>query len=172
MAVIFLSIAGSVAYRVLPHSEVAATITHVTVHAADTVLKAQPGNGAFKVLKQESITETDLYIIPTIRIDDHLGVPLFLKDFHVVVNTAYGEIRASAVEQNDLLIVYNAFPEIKPLMGTPLLREASVAPKQSTEGNLMLHFTMPQNIWDNRQSATLTIDFYHQDSITIPFPKP
>ena len=170
IAVIVLGIAGDVAYRLIPHSDAGAAITHVIVHPSDVVLKAQPGSGAFKVLKP-NVTETDLYIIPTVHIDDHLGVPLFLKDFHVVVATPGGEINTSAVEQNDLPIVYNAFPEIKPLMGTPLLRETSVAPKQSVEGNLLLHFTMPQSVWDSRQSAALTIDFYHQDSITVPFPK-
>jgi hypothetical protein len=172
IAVALLAIAAAIAYRIIPHTDADARITHVIVHPTHVVLKSQTGRGAFKILKQQNITESDLYIIPTLHIDDHLGVPLFLKDFHVVVETPSGQVHASAVEQNDLSIVYNAFPEIEPLMGTPLLRETSVAPKHSVDGNLLLHFTMPQSVWDGRQSAALTIDFYHQDSITIPFPKP
>lgn len=172
IAVLVLGVGAALAYHFIPRSEASATITGVLVHPIKTTFKQEAQNNGFKVMKQKEVSEFDLYIIPTVRIDDHLSIPLFLKDFTVTLTTPDGELHASAIEQSDLPTVYNAFPDIKPLMPTPLLRESSVAPKQSAEGTLLLQFPIPQSTWDTRQSATLTIDFYHQPSLTIPFPKP
>ncbi len=167
-----LIVFAGLAYRLLPHSEVSATITSVQLHPIVTTFKRQTQTGGFKLLNDQPASESDLYVIPSVRIDDHINTPLFLKDFHVTLVTADGELHTSAIEKNDLPTVYSAFPEIKPLMAQPLLRESTVAPNSSAQGTILLQFPMPQSVWDNRQSATLTIDFYHQDSLNIPFPKP
>ena len=171
VALLLLGVAGGLLYRTFAKRVVIATVTHTTLHPITVVYKKQAQTGSFKVIGGPQ-GESDLYVIPSLRIENHLTVPLFLKDFTITMNLADGEVRAMAIEKNDLNTVYASFPEMKPLLATPLLRETEVAPGQTVEGKLLAQFPVPQSTWDKRLSATITVDFYHQDSMTIPIPKP
>ena len=171
VALAVLALAGGVVYRTLSKRVVNAAVTHTTVHPIHVVYTKQAQTGSFKVLGGPQ-SESDLYLIPSVRIENHLAVPLFLKDFTITMTGADGELHTSAIEKNDLEVVYASFPEIKPLMGTPLLRDEEIAPGATVEGTVLAQFTIPQKMWDERQSATLTVDLYHQDSMTLPIPKP
>jgi hypothetical protein len=35
---------------------------------------------------------------------------------------------------------------------------------------ILIHFPVSQATWDQRKSATITIDLYHQNPVTIPIP--
>lgn len=104
-----------------------------------------------------------LYVLTTLRIDDRLHLPLFLKDFTATLTTADGEeVTTSAVEKQDLENVYTSFPELKPLSSEPLLRDTMINPGQSAEGMLLLHFPVTKDVWDHRRTAVLNVDLYHQ----------
>lgn len=171
VALAILGVAGGLLYRTYSKRIVIATVTHTTVHPIHVVYKKQAQTGSFRVIGGPE-GESDLYVIPHVRIENHLTVPLFLKDFTITMTVASGELHTSAIEKNDLDVVYASFPEIKPLVGTPLFRDAEIAPGATVEGTVLAQFAIPQKVWDERQSATLTIDLYHQDSMTIPIPKP
>jgi len=171
IALAVLGVAAALVYRAQAGRTVIATVTHTTAHPVQ-VLYRQPFSGAFKVVGQNKAGETDLYLIYTVRIENHLTDPLFLKDFTLSFITPEGERHTSAIEKNDLDIVYAAFPEIKSLMATPLLRESEIQPGTTAEGTVLAQFPVPETVWNQRQSATLTIDLYHQPSIIIPIPKP
>jgi len=164
-----LGVAAAIVYRAQAGRTVIATVTHTTAHPVQ-VLYRQPFSGAFKVVGPNKAGETDLYLISTVRIENRLTDPLFLKDFTVSFTAPDGERHTSAIEKNDLEIVYTAFPEIKPLMASPLLRESEIAPGATAEGTVLAQFPIPESVWDHRQSAALTIDFYHQPPLTIPIP--
>ncbi len=171
IALVILGIAGGLVYREFSKRVVIASVTRTTLHPITVVYRRPPQTGSFRLLANQQ-GESDLYVIPDVRIENHLTVPLFLKDFTITMTTPDGELRTAAIEKNDLTIVYASFPEIKPLMGTPLLRETEIAPGQTAEGMLLAQFAIPESTWDKRHSASITIDFYHQDSMTIPIPKP
>jgi len=171
IALVLLGTAGGLIYREFAKRVVLAAVTRTTLHPIKVTYKRPPQTGSFRLLANQQ-GERDLYVIPDVRIENHLTVPLFLKDFTVTMTLADGQMRTAAIEKNDLEIVYASFPEIKPLMGTPLLRETEIAPGQTAEGTLLAQFAIPESTWDKRQSASITIDFYHQDSMTIPIPKP
>jgi hypothetical protein len=169
IAVAVIGLAAGLVYRTLAARTVTATVTQTTAHPVQVLYK-QPISGAFKVVGQNKAGETDLYLISTVRIENHLTDPLFLKDFTLSFTAPDGERHTGAIEKNDLDTVYTAFPEIKPLMATPLLRESEIAPGATAQGTVLAQFPIPQSLWDQRQSATLTIDLYHQPSINIPIP--
>ncbi len=169
IALVLLGAAGGLLYREFAKRVVIAAVTHTTLHPIKVTYKRAPQTGGFRVLASQQ-GESDLYVIPDVRIENHLTVPLFLKDFTITMTLADGEMRTAAIEKNDLDTVYASFPEIKPLMGEPLLRETEIAPGQTAEGTLLAQFPVPQSTWDKRLSASVTVDFYHQDSMTIPIP--
>ena len=117
----------------------------------------------------------------TLRLEDRLRLPLFLKDFTASLTPANpdgtpGEaITSSAVEKLDVPNLYLSFPALKSLaqqQGSPLLlRDTQIEPGKSAEGMVLLHFPASQSTWDSRKTASLTIDFYHQQPMTIEIPK-
>jgi hypothetical protein len=167
IAVLVLAAAAALVLHFIPKQSADLAITHTATWQAHTVFKSDT------ILVGRDKAEDNLYVLATLHLDDRLHVPLFLKDFNATLTTADGQtLTASAVEKTDLPNLYTTFPALKPLSATPLLRETTVAPGQSAEGMLILCFPATQADWDHRQSAVLTVDFYHQSPQSIPIPKP
>lgn len=171
VGVAILGLAAGVIYHKMAQRTIIAKVTQTIAHPIKIMYKAAPQSSSFKVLKVQE-GEDDLYLVPTVRIENHLDVPMYIKDFTIDLDTADGDLRTSAVEKNDLEAVYTSFPDIKPLMAQPLLRETSIAAGATAEGTVLAQFAIPQSTWDQRKSASVTIDFYHAPSLTIPIPKP
>jgi hypothetical protein len=167
LAVVVLAIFLGYFYWRTPMRMADASVTHVAVFPVHTTLDS--GSNLVGIGSQ---AQDDLYVLVTVRIDNHLHVPLFLKDFNATYTAADdSEIQTSAVEKTDLGNLAITFPALKPLETPPLLRESTIPADSRAEGMVVLHFLIPQADWDQRKSATLTIDFYHQGSMTIPIPK-
>jgi hypothetical protein len=171
VAVVILGIAGGILHGLMPQRTMALKVTRETVYPI-RVAAERPQASGFKVLGPPVSSEQGVYVVTTLHIDNKLNVPLFLKDFTATVTLPNGEMHTSAIEKQDLDTVYSAFPDLRSLMATPLLRETAVDPGKTSDGTLLLQFPMRQSDWNQRQSATLTIDFYHQPSVTVPIPKP
>jgi hypothetical protein len=157
LAFLILGITLALAIRYTPHRTADLTITRTIVYPAHTVFK---GNS---IVVGHDSAQDDLYVLTTLRIDDRLRLPLFLKDFTATLTPADGEeVTTSAVEKQDLENVYTSFPALRPLATEPLLRETMISPGQSAEGMILLHFPVTQDVWDRRRSAILNVDLYHQ----------
>jgi len=157
IAFLLLGIVIALLIRETPHRTADLTITRTVVFPAHTVFKSDT------TLVGRDPSEDDLYVLTTLRIDDRLHLPLFLKDFTADLTTSDGqEITTSATEKQDLDAVYTSFPALKPLASEPLLRETMIAPGHSAEGMIILHFPVTKAVWDSRRAATLNVDLYHQ----------
>ena len=116
--------------------------------------------------------QDDLYVVATVRIEDKLHLPIFIKDITGTLTTSDGaQVSASAAQKNDFQSIYMSFPKLKSMVSAPLLRETEIQPGQSAEGMVLLHFSVPQSAWDQRSGATITIDTYHQGPLTVDIPK-
>ncbi len=161
VAAIFLLI------RYTPQSTAGLTITHTATYQARTVFKSDT------ILVKKDSAQDDLYVVMTLRIDDRLNLPLFLKDLTATLITADGHtLTTNAAEKTDLTPLLTTFPALKPLASPPLLRDTLIARGQSVEGMVLLQFPITQDTWNHRQSATLNVDFYHQGPQTVPIPQP
>jgi hypothetical protein len=163
LAFLILGILIALVLRATPHKTADLTITHTAVFPVHTVLKAD------SIVVGQDQSQDDLYVLINLRIDDHLHLPLFLKDFTATLTTAEGEVlTTSAVEKQDLATVYETFPALKSLSSTqPLLRETMIDPGQSTEGMILLRFPITKTVWDHRQTAVLNVDLYHQGQQSV-----
>jgi hypothetical protein len=157
LAFLILGIVLALLLRFTPHKTADLTITRTAIYPTHTVFKSD------SIIVANQHAEDALYVLTTLRIDDRLHLPLFLKDFTATLTTAEGEeITTSAVEKPDLENVYTSFPALKPLASEPLLRDTMISPGQSAEGMILLHFPITKEVWDHRRSAVLNIDLYHQ----------
>ena len=157
LAFLILGIVLALLLRFTPHKTADLTVTRTSIYPTHTVFKSD------SILVANQHAEDALYVLTTLRIDDRLHLPLFLKDFTATLTTAEGEeITTSAVEKPDLENVYTSFPGLKPLASEPLLRDTMISPGQSAEGMILIHFPVTREVWDHRRSAVLNIDLYHQ----------
>ena len=157
LAFLILGIVLALVLKFTPHKTADLSIIRTTIYPTHTVFKSD------SIVVGNQHTEDALYVLTTLRIDDRLHLPLFLKDFTATLTTAEGEeITTSAVEKLDLDNVYTSFPELRPLASEPLLRDTMISPGQSAEGMILLHFPVTKEVWDRRRSAVLNVDLYHQ----------
>lgn len=164
-------VGGIFAYIYLrPHRIADISVTTPAVVPEHTVFKSLS-----KVVGHEDEAQDDLYVITTVGIDNRLKIPLTIDDITGTLTPADDSAEpttASAVEKNDLDNLYITFPALKPLASAPLLRETTIPPGGHAQGMVLLHFPIAKTDWDSRKSASVTINFYHQDPLTVPLPKP
>ena len=171
IALLVLALGAFLVFRLSPRQTADISVPRVSAYASHLVFKS----GSMVVGSDQ--TQDTLYALVTVRLTDRLKLPLFLKDFTATLTPSDGSLppAVSAVEQPDLAKVYATFPAIAKLAATqgapPLLRESRIDPGQTVEGFLLLEFPVTEAVWNDRQSATLTLDLYHQPSLTIPIPK-
>lgn len=173
IAVVLLAAIAAMVQHHFSGRAINTSITHTEVFPIRVVFKAQQQAQGFKVLSNKPISNDEgIYVFTTVHIENHIPDPLFLKDFHATLELPNGQLRTSAIEQNDIPAVTAALPELKPKLAGPLLRESTIASGQAAEGTVVLQFPITESTWNARKSAALTIDLYHQPSIVIAIPKP
>jgi hypothetical protein len=169
---IIVAVACGLVYFFLPHRNADVQVTHVSAMPEHITFSSAGPADAPHVVGGPTPSEDDLYVLATVRIRDDLKIPLFIKDLTGTLTTSDGtDITVSAIEKNDLDDVYQAFPSIQSISGPPLLRETQIAPGATADGVVMLHYSATEEIWKQRKSASITIEFYHQDPITVPIPQ-
>lgn len=148
-----------------------ASITHVQTYVASSELKAIRGTS--NVIGAIGTTDHDLYVLINVKLTDNTSQPLFIKDETGVLTAPdHSTLESSAIQASELPQIYNAFPDLQKLASKPLPRDTEVAPAQTLEGMVLLHFAgATEANWNPRESATLTLDFYHHDPITLTIPK-
>ena len=157
LAFLILGFVIALVIRLTPVRTADLLITHTAVYPAHTVFKSE------SIVVGHDTAQDDLYVLTTLRIEDNLRLPLFLKDFTATLTTAEGQqINTSASEEHDLPNIYTSFPALKPLATAPILRETMINPGDKSQGMILLHFPVTQSVWDHRQSAVLHVDLYHQ----------
>jgi hypothetical protein len=164
VVVVLVAVTAALLYKFTPHRIADIAVTHVLTVPIHTVTPSP------MQLTAASPGQDDLYVFATVRIDDKLKLPLFIKDITGTLTTPDGATDTSAVEKNEFDNLYTTFPQLKSSAGPPLLRETAIQPNDHAEGMVLLHFPVDKATWDKRTSATITINFYYQGPITIPIP--
>lgn len=171
IALVVLGLAGYLLLHFTPHTTADLVVTKVDLVPTHVIFKSETN-----VVGSDQSIDT-LYILVTVRVTDRLRLPLFLKDVTASVTPAGGPppITSSAVERGDLLNLYTSFPAVKKVASAqaapPLLRESRVNPGETVEGFVVLHFPITPEAWQSRGDSVLTIDLYHQGSLSVSLPK-
>ncbi len=148
--------------RLTPKNTADLTVIKTFIYPAHTVFKSD------SIVVGSDQAQDDLYVLTTLRVDDRLRLPLYLKDFTATLITANGQqFTTSAIEKGEFPNLYTSFPALKALASEPLLRDTMIAPANSAEGMIVLHFPVTKDTWDHRQIAVLHVDLYHQGTQDI-----
>ena len=162
---------------------VAATVVHYTYHK-DFASGMIPSTTVFPIHSESHAAmqvvgagdHDDIYLLPIIELHNHISLPLFIESLAADVTTADGTTyHCTAAQVNDFAPMYVMYPElghdVEATGDSPLQRDTRIDPDGGkVHGLMMVHFPISQDTWDHRQSASVTISFYHQPPLVIPFP--
>jgi hypothetical protein len=165
IAFLVLGIAIALVVRYTPHHTADLRILKTAIYPAHTVFKSD------SILVNRDRAQDDLYVVTTLRMQDGLNLPLFIKDFTATLVTADGEkIETSAVQKQEFENLYTTFPALRPLTSEPLLRDTLIDSGKAAEGMVLLHFPVSEEVWNHRRSATLHVALYHQGRVSVAIP--
>ncbi len=166
IAVSILALVAAAVFYFNPHDTASMTLSNTTAVATRTNFKSDS-----TVIQSTPAGQDDLYVLTTLRIDDHLRLPITLDTLTATLVTADDEqTTASAISGPDLAAVFKAFPQLRPLSAAPLLRETEIQPGGAAVGQVVFHFPITKAVWNARKSANLTVNLYHQTPQTIRIP--
>lgn len=178
LVLILAAAAGfAIFYKHENHAPLEVTTTRVlTLPLHVTYNNPTGGSGGAVQIGAPEQTDDVIYIVPILKVEDKSDVPLFIKDITGSVHLqSDGDIQGrfvSAAERDRLL---QLVPTLKPVLDQsgvpPLNPEQKVEPHTTVQGSTIFLYSMPPAEWTNRKSATVTLDFYHQDSVTVPLPR-
>ncbi len=171
LALLVLAAAGAWFAKTYVHASVAGSVDRVALFPLHVEYKRGPG-----MLVGANETQDELYVVADVSLTDRTEVPLFIKELTASFIGQDGSMfEAHVIDKNDLPRLMTMFPKLKATVdgvGTPpLVREETIAKGASGRGYLVLLYNIPQSVWDTRKSAEVSIDFYHQDKLTLPIPK-
>jgi hypothetical protein len=165
IAFLILGLAIALLLRFTPRSTAKVNIQHTALYSTHTVFKSD------SILVGRDRSQDDLYVVVTIRMEDRLNLPLFIKDLTATLETADGEkLETSAVQKQDFQNLFTTYPALRPLAGNPLLRDTLIESGKAAEGTVVLHFPVTEDAWNHRRQATLHIALYHQGRIAVVIP--
>ena len=171
LAVLVLAAAGAWFAKTYVHASVNGSIDRVALFPLHVEYKRGTG-----MLVGGNETQEELYVVADVSLTDRAEVPLFIKELSGSFIGEDGSLfEANVIDKNDLPRLMTMFPKLKTVadsIGTqPLVREGTIAKGATGRGYVVLLYNIPQSVWDKRKSAEVGVDFYHQDKLTLPFPK-
>jgi hypothetical protein len=161
-----VAIAAALIYKFTPHRIADVTVTHTTAVPIHTVTPSPIK------LSAANPGQDDLYVLATVRIDDKLKLPLFIKDITGTLTTPDGEDgHQRHRERTSSTTSTPPFHNSSRWPAHHSSRETAIQPNDHAEGMVLLHFPVDQATWDKRTSATITITTYSQGDLTVTIPK-
>ncbi len=161
-----LALATIIAIHFFPATTVNIDHLHTDVVETRTVFESH------SIVLGAKQSQDMLFVVETLKVDNQLRLAISLDDFSLNLTNAEGQqMVVKAVQKGDLANLATSFPQLQPLLSTPLLRETSLEPGQAAQGTVVFSLPVPKAMWDARQSAILKVDLYHQPSLYLTLPK-
>ena len=166
LAVATLVIAAVLAIHFFPATTVKAESVHTDVLPTTTVYKAQS-----IVVGQNEVAET-LFVASTIRVQNGMRVPVYVENLSLTLTDSTGaELTDKVLSKQDIDTAEQSFPKLKSLVQSPPLQDSAIDPGKSAEGTSLFSLSVPKTLWDDRKTAVVKIDLYHQQSVSITLPR-
>ena len=166
VAVAALAGAAALVPHFFPATKVNAASIHTEILPTTTVYKAQS-----IVVGQNEVAQT-LFVASTLRLENGQRVPVFVDGVSLTLTDPTGaELTERALSKQDIATSEQSFPKVKQLLTAGLLEDQAIAPGASVQGTSLFSLSVPKTLWDQRRSAIIKIDLYHQQSVFVALPR-
>jgi hypothetical protein len=164
-AVIVVAIIGAyVWFNTKPpvHAGQLVSVTSYPIHRELSTGSAIGGLAGAKDVYDEEI------VIANVHIKSQTQLPLFLHDMWGDVTMADGTVqRCTAASTTDFHNVFIAYPALAPKQTTPVLRDTTMTPGQEIDGQIIFHYPISGQQWDQRKDFKVYVQFLHQKDLVL-----
>jgi hypothetical protein len=117
---------------------------------------------------QKDIYDEEI-VLTNVRIRSTADIPLFLHDMWADVTLADGTTEhstgASTQDYHDVFVAYSA---LAPKQTTAVLRDTTVKPGEEIDGQMIFHYPITGQQWDQRKDFKVYVSFLHQKDLVLP----
>ena len=108
-----------------------------------------------------------MLVLANVRIHNQSKIPVYTHDMWAIVKLPDMDRRGLAAGATDFARVFIAYPQTAPLKREPLLRDITIPPHSTAEGQLVFNYPITKEQWDTRRSFDVSIAFQKQKDLTI-----
>ncbi|MGA7884539.1 MAG: hypothetical protein WCA44_02260 [Acidobacteriaceae bacterium] len=114
-------------------------------------------------------TYDEVIVLADVKIRSTTKLPLYLHEMWGDLTLHEGKtLRSLAAGESDFGKVFVAYPKLASAKKTPVRRDITLQPGQEIDGQMIFHFTVSKQDWDERQSFTVSVDFMNQKPLEMP----
>lgn len=114
----------------------------------------------------------EVLVLAEVRIHNQSTYPLFVQDMWADLALPSGEtLRNLAVGRGDYRRAFIAYPQMAPMQGQPIEREATIAPGETLQGMMLFHYSLTKEEFDKKKSLDISMSFLHQKNLTMHAPQ-
>ena len=157
-------VGGYVWYNTKPavHTGQLVSITAYPIHR-----ELSTGSAIGGLQGQNDVYDEEI-VIANVHIRSNTQLPLFLHDMWADVTLADGSTqRSTAASTNDYHAVFVAYPTLAPKQTKPVARDITMTPGQEIDGQLIFHYPISGQQWDQRKDFQVHIEFVHQKDLVL-----
>jgi hypothetical protein len=138
------------------------SITVYPIHRELSTGSAIGGLAGAKDIYDEEI------VIANVHISSQTKMPLFLNDMWADVTLADGTTqRCTAASTSDFHNVFIAYPDLASRQTAPILRDTTMTPGQQLDGQIIVHYPISAQQWNQRRDFKVYVQFLHQKDLVL-----
>ncbi|HEY6448618.1 MAG TPA: hypothetical protein VIY53_19340 [Acidobacteriaceae bacterium] len=140
----------------------------VSIDAYPIHRELSTGSGIGGLAGQKDVYDEEIVIV-NVRIKSQTEMPLFLHDMSADVTLADGTVEHSTgASTKDYHDVFIAYPVLDSKQTTPFLRDTTITPGQQIDGQMIFHYPISGQQWDQRKDFKVYVNFLHQKDLVLP----
>jgi len=102
-----------------------------------------------------------------VHLKNSSGKPLVLREAVVTARGGWGESSDTGAAGVDFPRYAAAFPDLKPHLGAPLLRESRFAPDAEVKGTILVALPLTRADFEARKDLSVTLNFYDYPAVEL-----
>lgn len=141
----------------------AGEVSNVSAHMIHRETSGFDAGGA--AMPKDSFDQ--VLVLAHVKLQNRSKDPLFLHQVMANVTLDDGIHTSYAAVPNEYERVFQGYPELGPLHGTPLAIEATLQPGQTVEGDILTAFRLTKPEWDARKGLDFSFGFRYQPFLKL-----
>ena len=126
-----------------------------------------PAKGAIDQITAVSLPGDMTMVAATVHFKNVTDKTLYIRNVKAAVETSKGEFTDTAANASDYSRYYQAYPQLQQNTKPPIIQDTQVARGASGIGTVIFSFPVTKDIFDSRQSFTVTVQPYDQPAIVL-----
>lgn len=134
---------------------------------AFTTKAKPPASGGIDEITAVNVPGDMVMVAANVHFANTSQKTIIVNSIKATLQTPKGEFSDDAANASDFARYYQAFPDLKQNAKTPLMQDARIAPGANGIGTVIVSFPITKDVFDARQSLTITVQPYDMPAIVL-----